>query len=253
MTVLLSLPLYPASIGSGPPLAPEREALVHAHLALVEPVAWNLSCRCQEEMEDLVQVGRLGLVTAALRFDPGRGALFKPFANTSIRGAILHHVRDRSHPVRPPRRLIELGDRVVRCQWRYRKQHGAEPTLKQLERELGVSVAILEEATVHCRRRPLSLSDRRVAEPHSRDISPEDAVWADQCVTLMRVGLAELEQEARSLLVAVYYHKRSLRSLARDAATNPMLIHRKVKRAEAQLRRVLETRGFRSEQLWPEA
>ena len=253
MTVLLSLSLYPSSIGSDPPLAPEREALVHSHLALVEPVAWNLSRRCREDLEDLVQVGRLGLVTAALRFDPGRGASFKPFANTTIRGAILHHLRDRSHPVRLPRRLIELGDRVARCQWRYRKQHGAEPTLKELERELGVGAAVLEEATVHCRRRPLSLSDQRVVEPHSRDVSPEDAVWTDQCVTLMRGGLAELEQEARSLLVAVYYQRRSLRSLARDAATNPMLIHRRVKRAEAQLRRVLETRGFRSEQLWPEA
>ena len=215
----------------------------------MDPIARHYASCCREDPDDLLQVGRLGLVTAALRFNPRHGVAFRSFARPMIRGEILHHLRDHLHPVRPPRGLVELRDRVVRCQWRYRKKHGREPSFRVLQQELGVDAMALEEATGLCRRRPLSLADKRVEPQCSRAVPAEDAVWIDQCAMLVHLGLAELEQEARSLLVAVHYQKRSLRGLARDAATHPMCIQRKVKRAEAQLRRILEIKGLRGEQL----
>ena len=221
---------------------------MHQHLALVEPIALHFANRCWEDPDDLLQVGRLGLICAARRFDPQRGVPFKAFAKPVIRGEILHHLRDRFHLVRPPRAVAELRDRVVRCQWTYRQKYGREPSRETLQQELGVDGAHLEQATVFCRQRPASLTEVR-AEPPCRRGSATDAIWADQCSALVRRGLAQLEQDKRWLLVAVHCHKRSLRSLARDAATYPMCIQRQLKRAEAQLRQILETQGVCSEQL----
>lgn len=88
-----------------------RETMIESHLPLVRSVARRYAAS-GEGLDDLVQVGSIGLIKAVDRFDGGRGRELAPYAAASIAGEIRHHLRDRAAPVRLPRRLRAAGVRV---------------------------------------------------------------------------------------------------------------------------------------------
>src|SRR3981189_3497638 len=82
--------------------------LVSRHLPLVRASARRY-VGCGEAWDDLVQVGCVGLVAAARRFDPSRGTPFAAYAQPTIDGELRRHLRDRSSTVRVPRREQRLA------------------------------------------------------------------------------------------------------------------------------------------------
>lgn len=88
-----------------------RHELIERHLPLVRRVARRFAGH-DEPLEDLVQIGTIGLIKAVDRYDAGRGVDLGAYATPAITGEIRHHLRDRSAPVRVPRRLQEEGVRV---------------------------------------------------------------------------------------------------------------------------------------------
>lgn len=93
------------------PTAPSRHELIEDHLPLVRSVARRFA-RGGETLDDLVQVGTIGLIKAVDRFDGARGTALEPYAAAAIAGEIRHHLRDRCVPVRVPRALQAGGVRV---------------------------------------------------------------------------------------------------------------------------------------------
>ena len=71
------------------------EALVMAHLGMVKRVALHLKVRLPPfmELDELIQVGMIGLLEAARAYDPAKGIEFENFAHSRVRGAILDEVR----------------------------------------------------------------------------------------------------------------------------------------------------------------
>ena len=88
-----------------------REKLVMSHLNLVRFLANKFKNR-GEPLDDLIQVGYLGLLKAIDRFDPDRGLEFTTYATPTIMGEIKRHFRDKGWSVRVPRRLQELSAKV---------------------------------------------------------------------------------------------------------------------------------------------
>jgi RNA polymerase sigma-B factor len=82
-----------------------RDRLVELHMPLVRTLARRYVNR-GEQLEDLVQVGSIGLLQAIERFDPARGRDLAGFAAPTIAGEIRHHLRDRATVVRIPRRYV---------------------------------------------------------------------------------------------------------------------------------------------------
>jgi RNA polymerase sigma-B factor len=89
-----------------------RRRLIEHHLPLVRAIA-RRHAGAGEPLEDLVQVGAIGLIKAVDGFDAGRGVPFGAYAAPFIAGEIRHHLRDRCAPVRVPRRLQAEGVRVT--------------------------------------------------------------------------------------------------------------------------------------------
>ena len=75
--------------------APKGEDLVLAHLGLVKRVALHLKARIPAfmELDELIQVGMIGLLEASRAFDPVKGIEFENFAHSRVRGAMLDEVR----------------------------------------------------------------------------------------------------------------------------------------------------------------
>jgi RNA polymerase sigma-B factor len=89
-----------------------REKLVELHLPLVRSLARRYANR-GEGLEDLVQVGSIGLLESIDRFDPQRGSDLPSFAVPTITGVIKRHLRDRSTIIRMPRPLAERARKPV--------------------------------------------------------------------------------------------------------------------------------------------
>jgi RNA polymerase sigma-70 factor (sigma-B/F/G subfamily) len=88
-----------------------RGALIEANLPLVRYAAARFRSR-NEPMEDVVQVGTIGLINAIDRFDPDRGVQFPTFAMPTVIGEIKRYFRDNVRTVHVPRRLHELWVQV---------------------------------------------------------------------------------------------------------------------------------------------
>ena len=86
--------------------ASARDRLVELHLPLVRTLARRYVNR-GEPLEDLVQVGSIGLLHAIERFDLDRGPDLAGYAAPTIAGEIRHHLRDRAAVVRIPRRYVD--------------------------------------------------------------------------------------------------------------------------------------------------
>ena len=85
-----------------------RRQLIERHLPLVRALAPRFAGR-GEAVDDLVQVGAVGLIKAVDRFDPTRGTSLAAYAVPTIQGEIRRHLRDNAHLLRLPRDREELA------------------------------------------------------------------------------------------------------------------------------------------------
>jgi RNA polymerase sigma-B factor len=106
---------------------PSTDELVARHLRLAEHVARRFR-HTSEPFDDLVQVARLGLVNAAMRWDPDRGVAFSTFAVPTITGELRRYFRDRAWQIRPPRDLQELYLAIQRSREELWQELGREPS-----------------------------------------------------------------------------------------------------------------------------
>lgn len=122
-----------------------REKLVMSHLNLVRFIANKFKNR-GEPIDDLIQVGYLGLLKAIDRFDPSRGLEFTTFATPTIMGEIKRHFRDKGWSVRVPRRLQELSAKVNQATDTLTSQLQRSPTIADIADYLDATVDEVLEA-----------------------------------------------------------------------------------------------------------
>jgi RNA polymerase sigma-B factor len=122
-----------------------RNELVVAHLNLVRYLAVKFANR-GEALDDLIQVGTVGLLKAIDRFDLDRGVEFTTYATPTIVGEIKRYFRDKGWAVKVPRRLQELNLAVNRANEKLTVKLGHSPTVAELAQHLGASAEDILEA-----------------------------------------------------------------------------------------------------------
>ena len=122
-----------------------RAALIERHLPLVTFMARKFADR-GEPLDDLIQVGTIGLIKAIDRFEISKGFEFSTFATPTIVGEIKRHFRDKTWAVRVPRRLQELGASVTRATTELTQKLDRSPTPKEIANHLGITVDDVAEA-----------------------------------------------------------------------------------------------------------
>ncbi|MCP9839774.1 sigma-70 family RNA polymerase sigma factor [Synechococcus sp. J7-Johnson] len=173
-----------------------RNRLVELNLPLVRRVAVRQSASTAVPLDDLVQLGCLGLIRAIEAFDPSRPTALSSFAVPYIRGAMQHHLRDHGHPLRCSRQLRELHRRGQALQ--QQRQHLQLPALGEeaLAAALGCSPQRWREALeLHQALRLCSL-DAPAAEGDERGCTLLDRLPARERPESRR---AEHEGEEESL------------------------------------------------------
>ncbi|MGB9227561.1 RNA polymerase sigma factor SigF [Mycobacterium sp.] len=117
--------------------ARQRDKIVERCLPLADHIARRFEGR-GEPRDDLVQVARVGLVNAVVRFDVETGSDFVSFAVPTIMGEVRRHFRDNSWSVKVPRRLKELHLRLGSATADLSQRLGRAPTATELAEELGM-------------------------------------------------------------------------------------------------------------------
>jgi RNA polymerase sigma-B factor len=194
-------------------------------MGLVRSVARRYA-RGGEPVDDLVQVGAIGLIKAVDRFEPDRGNELRTVAVPAIEGEIRHHLRDHAPLVRAPRPVRELATRVRSAQVELGAREGRLPTPAELAQAVGATEAEVVQALQ-------SGAPAVPLEPEHAPVAPDDL--ADERA-LLAAGMSVLSARERRILELRYFEDRSQADIAREVGLSQAHVSRLIRRALERLR-----------------
>jgi RNA polymerase sigma-B factor len=210
-----------------------RGGLIESHLTLVRTIARRYVGR-GAELDDLVQVGAVGLIKASDRFDPTRGVTFAAFAAPVIEGEIRHHLRDRTRSLRIPRKLEQMSAEVRRAQTELVSTLGRVPTMQELTAALGIDAVDVERALNAGSAGDwvsISAGDDSVAEATGTDglADRDDRLF-------LNGGIRSLDERERRIVFLRFHADMTEREIAREVGISQAHVSRLLRCALAKLR-----------------
>lgn len=222
-----------------------RETIIESHLALVTHTARKFANR-GEPLDDLIQVGTVGLIKAIDRFDPGKGFEFSTFAMPTIVGEIKRYFRDKTWAVQVPRRLQELGAAVNRATTDLSQKLDRSPSIAEIAEYVGVSTDDVVEAinansaysTVSLDSNPNDDESPTLAQ---RVGSVDDALEGVEYRESLRPLLASLPEREQAILVMRFFENKSQTQIATELGISQMHVSRILAGTLTKLREALQS------------
>lgn len=222
-----------------------RDELVTLHLPLVHHLARRYRDR-GESLEDLVQIGTVGLIKSVDRFDPDKGVEFSTYASPTIIGEIKRHFRDHTWAVRVPRRLQELTAAVTATTDALTRQLGRSPTVREIAESLGVSTDdVLEALEARQAYSATSLDAGRSGDPDQPSTLADTLGMDDVALDAvedreaLRPLLAALPERERAIIVKRFVQNKSQTQIAQEMGISQMHVSRLLAKTLGELRRGL--------------
>jgi RNA polymerase sigma-B factor len=219
-----------------------RRLLIESMLPLVRTLARRYVNR-GESLEDLFQVGCVGLIKAVDRFDISRDLRFSTFAVPTILGEIKRHFRDRAWSVRVSRGIQELNAKVGREADRLAGLLGRAPTIEELAEATESSVEQVLEALQGAQAYNTVPLDEPLGEDGetAERFGSEDPGYlkAEQRVELAR-GLDALPSRERSIVLLRFFEGLTQREIADRIGISQMHVSRLLRRSIERMRAQLE-------------
>lgn len=205
-------------------MGPTRDELIVSHLPLVKYLVGRIAAQLPPhvDQEDLTSAAIIGLITAAERFDPTRGVLFKTFAESRIRGTIMDELRAQdwlSRSLREKYKLLEKNFSALE------QKLGRNPSSEEVAESLGMSLndyfSLLEEVHVLSF---VSLDDSWEDEDgspfglldiiaDSRTENPQSQLMAQQLLELLAEAIDTLPEKERTVVSLYYYEELNLKEI----------------------------------------
>ena len=223
-----------------------RDEIVQRCLPLADHIARRFEGR-GEPRDDLVQVARVGLVNAVVRFDVETGSDFVSFAVPTIMGEVRRHFRDNSWSVKVPRRLKELHLRLGTATAELSQRLGRAPTASELAEELGMDrEEVVEGLVAGSSYNTLSIdsasgSDEDDARAIADTLGDVDASLdriEDQ--EALRPLLEALPERERMVLILRFFESMTQTQIAERIGISQMHVSRLLAKSLARLRDQLE-------------
>jgi RNA polymerase sigma-B factor len=229
-----------------------RERLIEMHQSLVRFLASKFANR-GEPLEDLVQVGNIGLVNAVDRYDAGRGNKFSTYATPTIVGEIRRYFRDRAWSMKVPRRLQELNQAANRSIDGLTSKLGRSPTIAEIAAAIGAS----EEETIEAIELgnaydTISLEAQMQTDSENAPMSIAEFVGSED-ETLhnlekygdLNAALENLDERERVIITLRFFQDMSQAEVAARLNISQMHVSRLQARALSNLKKWLEAEAAR--------
>jgi RNA polymerase sigma-B factor len=231
--------------------------IVKQHMPLVRQIARRYSQFNPDSMEDLVQVGSIGLLKAVKYYDPNRtrSASFKTLATCYVRGEIRHYLRDHCSLVQVPRKLTEMNAHLTQLEEKLTKVLHRLPNTRELSEASGFSVPeILEaqqswEARIHYESFDSTGDDDERDERRSLSETVPDRKYQEwERVNEEREqisqALKKLGERTREIVEFVFFYDLSQKETASVLGLSEMGVSRAVHNALHKLRDLLKTEAL---------
>lgn len=229
----------------------ERDELVVQYLPLVKYVVARLPVTMPATLDrdDFCSVGVIGLMHAATTYDPTRGASFKTFAFTAIRGAILDEIRKHDPIPRSRRDRLRKLDRAAAELF---SKLGRTPTLEDIAEHMGITTDNLDQdllALHTCRM--LSLNDGAGGQEGfslgsslacGDAINPQDRASDNELKEKLARCISELPEVDRHVIVLYHYESLYLKEIGDILGVSESRISQILSRAMARLRLKMHAR-----------
>ena len=218
-----------------------REQLIVQHLGLVSALARRFGADGRE-LDDLIQVGAIGLIQAIDRFDPSRGVAFRSYAVPTILGEMRRYFRDKASTIRLPRHLRELLAQANAASARLTQKLERPPSLDELAQAMAVppeDLAVAEESA----QAPVSLDQELPASEEEASLADyfgaEDAEMARlEDRALINQVLSCLSLRERLILYLRFYQGLSQAEVAKRLHISQMHFSRLEHRALERVRQI---------------
>jgi RNA polymerase sigma-B factor len=225
--------------------ASAREQLIARHLPLVRSLARRYAGR-GEPLDDIEQVGAIGLIKAIDRFDLGRDVSLATYATPNVVGEIKRHFRDKGWAIRVPRSLQELNAKISGAIDELAAQLGRSPSVGEIAESLGTTnEEVLEALEVGSAYTTLSLDAGPGGGDDDSDpmetIGGEDAGF-DRSEDRATLGpaLAQLPAREREIMRMRFEEGLPQTQIAERVGLSQMHVSRLIRRSLAAMRAELE-------------
>jgi RNA polymerase sigma-B factor len=205
-----------------------------------------------EPYEDLLQVANLGLIKAAQRYDPSKGAKFSSYATALVDGELRHHLRD-SLLLRQPRWVRKVYGDIQQKSSELMHALGRPPTMKELAQALNIAEEGLLEVMrlyarieLHSRNEPYTLEDLSV-EPDAallRSLRPESFALPIEDRIALYQALDRLSGFQRRLIYLLFFKDLTQREAAVELGLTQRKVSREQGKALGALRQLLTRKVF---------
>jgi RNA polymerase sigma-B factor len=220
-----------------------REKLIEQYMSLVRSLARRYSYR-GEQLEDLVQIGAIGLIKAIDRFDLDRGVELTTYATPNIIGEIKRHFRDKGWSVRVPRGLQELNVQLSRLVESLTVQLGRSPTIPELAKAAGVEEeAVLEALESGRAYSSLSLSTGGGGGDGDEDLDPMESIGTEEHQfevsedrAVLAPGFRVLDERERKILQLRFFDGLTQSQIAQQVGISQMHVSRLIRRSLEKIR-----------------
>lgn len=224
-----------------------KEKLVLHFEGLVHSLARKYS-QSRGNHEDLAQVGMIGLLMAAERFDAEFGKTFEAFAIPTIIGEIKRYIRDKTWSVHVPRRIKELGPKINRAVETLTNDLQRSPTVQDIASYLEVTEEeVLETMEMTKSYRALSVDYKHESDGEGNTVSILDLVGledeyyekVDLHMVLEKI-FPVLDKREQEILKLIFFENLSQKEVGELLGISQMHVSRLQRKALKKLKDELE-------------
>lgn len=227
-----------------------KEKIVVSYRSLVEYIARKLAYN-KSDIDDLIQVGTIGLLKSIDRFEPKKDIDFSTFATPNIIGEIKHYFRDKSHLIKIPRRLQETYTKIKNFIKLESVKEGKSPTIQEIALALDITEEeVLESLDAGQTSHVISLDSPAYSksDSFSGDGTPslldslgvnanEDSIINEE---ILKGALEKLNEREKKIIYLRFYEGLTQTEIAIKLELSQMHISRLLQFSLEQLRRHLQ-------------
>ncbi len=173
------------------------EQMVAEHTGLVKSVAMRLSCVYGEDLEDLIQIGYIGLIKAIKGFDPSKGYKFSTYAVPVIAGEIRSQLRDQGN-IKVSRSIKADINIIKRAEEKFVSVNNRSPKISEIAKLAGISEERVKQAM------QANDSLKNIEDINDVTLSTKEEEHNVVRIDIMR-SLQKLEKTERQIVVLRYY------------------------------------------------
>lgn len=213
-----------------------REQMILENTGLVKSIALKFT-GSSYELDDLLQLGFIGLLKAVERFDPSYDVMFSTYAVPMIMGEIKRHMRD-DGKIKMGRQLKQDVKRLKQAEEEFCQSNGRSPAISELAQQMELTVdeiLTLVEAR-DAMHNMVSLDDPEHVETAGNQMAREDE---DQRVNLiyLKSVIGDLEKQERQIIILRYFKDMTQQQIADLLRISQVQVSRIEKRILTQIRK----------------